>query len=321
MKPINLLTDEPASFPVIDGVRAEASPRVLFLPAMGVPASYYEPFLARLRLATGANVDCLDFPGQAGHPMRARRGDDYGYREIVEDLIPSAAASQAARAPAAPVVIVGHSLGGQLGLLALATLAPQVRALVLVASGTAHWRAWPISRRPRAALLVHAIAAASGLLPWYPGQRLGFGGDQSRRFMRDWSFNARHGRYRLEGSARTTQDIEAQLEAVRVRVHLLSIEGDPVAPPGASDELLRLLPNAAVTRHTVSAVSADPPWRRHFSWARQPSDVDSTLARCLTATATTRWFEANTHAGVNAFEEAVDMFGLAPWPGGVSRDG
>lgn len=294
MKPMNLQTDDGASSTVIYGARTEASPRVLFLPAMGVPASYYEPFLARLRLATGAGVHALELPGQGSHSMQARRGDDYGYREIVEELIPRAAAMHAARAPAAPVVIVGHSLGGQLGLLALATLAPQVRTLVLVASGTAHWRAWPVSRRLRAALVVNAIAAASQLLPWYPGRRLGFGGNQSRRFMRDWAFNARHGRYRLEGSERTTQDIEAQLAAVRARVHVLSIAGDPVAPAGACDELLRLLPNAAVTRHTVSAVSADPPWRRHFSWARQPSDVDSTLACCLAATATTRWSETTT---------------------------
>ena len=81
---------------------------------------------------------------------------------------------------------------------------------------------------------------------------------------------------------------------------MLSITCDPVAPPGACDELLRLLPNAAITRHTVSAVSADPPWRRHFSWARQPSDVDSTLARCLAATAAPLGPDAATVADVQA---------------------
>jgi predicted alpha/beta hydrolase len=75
------------------------------------------------------------------------------------------------------------------------------------------------------------------------------------------------------------EHIEAQLEGVQLPVHVLSIAGDPIAPPGACDELLRLVPEASVTRHRVSAVASHPLWRRHFSWAREPSDVAPTIAR------------------------------------------
>ena len=262
--------------------------RVVFLPAMGVAASYYEPFLVRLQAACDARVLALDLPGQGGHPARARNGDDYGYREIVEEIIPQAVEGVARQRPRTPTVLMGHSLGGQLALLSLASLACRVDALVLVASGTAHWRAWPRAQRLRAAMTVHAITALSRLLPWYPGQRLGFGGNQACRFMRDWTFNARHGCYRLEESERSVQHIEAQLESVRIPVHVLSIAGDPIAPPGACDELLSLIPNASVTRQSVSAVSAHSPWRRHFSWAREPSDMEPAIARLLAAVRITR---------------------------------
>jgi predicted alpha/beta hydrolase len=257
--------------------------RVVFLPAMGVAASYYEPFLARLQAAGDVCVVALDLPGQGSHPSRARNGHDYGYREVVEELIPEAIEDVAGQRPRTPVVLMGHSLGGQLALLSLASLAGRIDALVLVAAGTAHWRAWPVAQRWRAAMAVRAIAALSWLLPWYPGQRLGFGGNQARRFMRDWSCNARHGCYRLEGSERSVQHIEAQLESVRIPVHALTIAGDPVAPTGACEELLSLVPNALVTRHTVAAVPAHSPWRRHFSWAREPSDVEPAIARSLAA--------------------------------------
>jgi hypothetical protein len=64
---------------------------------------------------------------------------------------------------------------------------------------------------------------------------------------------------------------------------VLSIAGDPVAPRGACEELLALLPKAEITRQTVRAVVTDSPWRRHFSWARQPTDIDAAVAAQLVA--------------------------------------
>lgn len=265
-----------------DRSSAPGLPSVLFLPAMGAPVRYYEPFLARL-LAQGhaASVSTLELPGQGTHPLRARRGDDFGYREVVEQMLPEAVERVARERPGRGIVLLGHSLGGQLSVLACATLSRPIERIVLIAAGTAHWRAWPSRHRLRAAATVHAIAAAAALLPWYPGQRLGFGGDQARRFMRDWSFNARTGRYRLSGSTLTSAELERRLAAATPRLHLVSIEGDNVAPAGAGDELLSMLPRAEISRETVIGAGADSPWRRHFSWARQATDIDAAVAAQL----------------------------------------
>jgi predicted alpha/beta hydrolase len=235
---------------------------------------------ARLR-AAGLAVRLLELPGQGGSPLRARRGDDYGYREIVEELLPEAVRAARDDFPDGRIVLAGHSLGGQLAVLASAELAQMLDGLVLIAAATAHWRSWPVEGRLRAWLTVHAIAAVAALLPWYPGEQLGFGGTQSRRFMRDWRFNARSGRYRLEGSARTPQALRCALGDVRLPVLALSIREDPIAPEGPMWELLAHLPAARVQHMTVPGRLKHAPWKRHFSWVRERAGVEDALLAWL----------------------------------------
>ena len=184
-------------------------PLILGLPAMGVPASFYVRFADALGAATGADVEFADLPGQGERPERTRDGADFGYREIVEEELPDWVARRRAEHPGRPILLLGHSLGGQLALLASATLAARIDGLVLIAAGTAHWRVWPAGQRGRAWATVQVIRAVSALWPWYPGHLLGFGGDQPRRLMRDWGHNATTGRYQLGGS---TRDVGVHVE-------------------------------------------------------------------------------------------------------------
>ena len=258
-----------------------ARPVLLMLPAMGVAASFYKPFANALEQACAATVQMLDLPGQGASSLRAASGDDFGYREVVETFIPEAVQRAVAQHPGRPLILAGHSLGGQLALLATAELKHVVHGLVLIAAGTAHWRVWPKASRWRAALAVHAIRFMASVLPWYPGERLGFGGNQPRRFMRDWSFNACRGGYRLEGSARSPAALARALVDVRLPVLALSLRDDPIAPPGALADLLANVPNAEVTRDAFDGVTSDAPWRRHFSWARKAAGVDERVAKWL----------------------------------------
>jgi len=260
---------------------SEKTPIVICLPAMGVAASFYRMFADALAAATGATTDPIDLRGQGDHPDRASAGARFGYHEIVEHDIPARVAYWRTRAPGRPIVLLGHSLGGQLALLACAQRGTNADALVLVAAGTAHWRAWPRAERRRARWTVQAIRTAAALLPWYPGRRLGFGGNQPRRLMRDWAFNATTGRYRLEGSACTPEVLEAALRGVALPVLAVSVAGDAVAPAGAVDELLALAPGARLARCEIAAPAGQSPWRRHFSWARTPAPVVQTIAAWL----------------------------------------
>lgn len=262
---------------------APLPPLILGLPAMGVPASFYARFADALGAATGADIEFADLPGQGERPERARDGADFGYCEIVEGELPAWVDRRRAEHPGRPILLLGHSLGGQLALLASATLGARIDGLVLIAAGTAHWRAWPAGQRRRAWVTVQTIRAVSALWPWYPGHLLGFGGDQPRRLMRDWGHNATTGRYRLGGSTRDAAEIERALRTVTLPVLLLGVREDPIAPHGAREELIARLPCARVTRAQIDGVPSDSPWRRHFSWARAPAEAVQAVTAWLDA--------------------------------------
>jgi predicted alpha/beta hydrolase len=270
-----------------DGVRHTAqvflperldSPVVLCLPAMGAAADYYQPFADEIARAGAGVAALLDLRGQGRSSAAARRGDDFGYREILELDLLSAVAALRRAFPGRPLVLAGHSLGGQLGLFFAARYPGTLDGLVLIAAGTTHYRAWPGYKSAVTWLYLSAIRVAAATLPWYPGARLGFGGDQPRRLMRDWGRVVQHGSYRAEGSA---FDYEAAARELSLPILALGVRGDPVAPPAAREALLAKVPRAAVTRVEVPGVLAHRPWKRHFSWAREPADVVRELGAWL----------------------------------------
>jgi predicted alpha/beta hydrolase len=268
-----LLADDDAPTPVVifNHSRPHAcTPVFVCLPAMGVAASFYTPFAEALAQAAAGVAVLADLRGQGGSAELARRGARFGYRDIVSQDIPSLIAAIAAQFPGRSLYLVGHSLGGQLGSLAAVHAAPFLSGLILVASGTAHWRAWPKALRWRAAVTVHAVRAVAALLPWYPGRLLGFGGDQPRRFMADWSYNASTGRYHCAGSR---IDYEEALDDLVLPVLSIEVRADPVAPTGATDALLAKLASCTVERRQIDGVTTDAPWRRHFSWARRSDEA------------------------------------------------
>ncbi|UHQ19876.1 alpha/beta fold hydrolase [Lysobacter sp. KIS68-7] len=246
------------------------TPVFICLPAMGLAARYYAPFAEALAKAAAGVAVLADLRGQGESATLAREGARFGYHEIVAQDIPSLISAIAAQFPARPIYLVGHSLGGQLGSLATVHATPRLAGLILVASGTAHYRAWPKALQWRARITVQAVRIASTMLPWYPGRLLGFGGDQPRRFMADWRYNATTGRYRAAGSR---IDYEEALHDLALPVLSVEIRGDPVAPTGATSELLAKLASCAIARRPIDGVTTDAPWKRHFSWARQPDEV------------------------------------------------
>jgi predicted alpha/beta hydrolase len=141
------------------------TPVFVCLPAMGVAASFYTPFAEALSQAVAGAAVLADLRGQGESAALARRGARFGYREIVEQDIPSLIASIATQFPGRPIYLVGHSLGGQLGSLAAVRSAPGLAGLILVASGTAHYRVWPRALRWRASIAVQAIRLVAALLP------------------------------------------------------------------------------------------------------------------------------------------------------------
>jgi len=260
------------------------APILLCLPAMGAVAGYYTPFAQALAAQGLGMAALLDLRGQGASSARARR-DDFGYREILEFDIPAAIARLRKVFGARPLYVVGHSLGGQLALFSAAGPRPRPDGLVLIAAGTAYWRDWPAHQRRAARLGFFAVRTAARLLPFYPGTRLGFGGDQPRRLMRDWGRVTREGRYAPEGS---DFDYESAARSLSLPVLSIGIGEDPIAPGSAREALLARLPRSAVTRVEIEGVREHTPWKRHFSWARRPEEAVGAIASWLQGGAAAR---------------------------------
>src|SRR5699024_643373 len=196
------------------------APVVLVLPAMGVPAGYYGPFVDELA-RTGVTAAVADYTGQAESRPRAGRGRDLGYDDLAHGWLPAVVAELRRERPG-PVVALGHSLGGHLLAAHLSDGEPVVDAGVLIGSGTPHWRALHGLKTLAQAQLIGVVSRALG---YWPGERLGFGGTQPRTLIREWAAFSRTGRLAPRG-----RDVADGLRGHSLPLLVVDLEGDTLAP-------------------------------------------------------------------------------------------
>lgn len=248
------------------------APVIVLWPAMGVPARFYRPFATALGQG-GLAVVVADLRGTGASTPRASRTCGYGYADLADDVGAVLAALRSAP-PRRPVVLLGHSLGGQACLLHLAHAGGDgVAGLALVAVGLPYWRVYPDRRRHWVLPFTQAIHATSAVLGFWPGW--GFGGRQARGVIRDWAYTARTGRF----PPRPGLDLEAAVAAVRTPVLAVSVERDQYTPAPTLDHLVGKLAAAPVQREHVDG-GAD-----HFSWARTGGPIAGRVIKFATTLA------------------------------------
>lgn len=253
-----------------------AAPRrtLLWLPALGIAARHYLPFAEALA-AHGVAVFLHEWRGNGSSNLRAGRGDDWGYRELLEFDLPASEAALADAVPGLPRTIGGHSLGGQLACCRAAIAPSPADAIWLAGSGAPYWRAFPPPLRfalPLAYRFLPWLAARSGHLP---GRRIGFGGNEARGLIHDWARTATSGRYAGRG---IDVDVEDALARVAVPVRTVTFDRDWMAPASSLRFLLAKMPAAhhqtAVLDDAALGVPAD-----HFAWMTAPAAVAAWLSR------------------------------------------
>ncbi|RDZ28876.1 alpha/beta hydrolase family protein [Lysobacter silvisoli] len=272
-----LSADDGHQWRLLARVPAAATASLLWLPALGVAAKHYLPYAEALA-ARSVAVFVHEWRGNGSSNLRPGRRQNWGYRELLLRDLPVSAAAAAERLPHTERILGGHSLGGQLaccrlGLLAQAGATDAPTQLWLVASGAPYWRAFPPRSRwwlPFAYRLLPWLAERRGALP---GRRIGFGGDEARGLIRDWSRSALSGRYAAVG---LDADLEAAMAQVQVQAHSVVLDDDWLAPESSLRYLLSKLPQAQARIDTLGArdlgVRAD-----HFAWLKQPQAVVAAL--------------------------------------------
>lgn len=240
------------------------APTVLVVPAMGMPAGYYDKLIVAFAEA-GINVGRME---QRGHEELGGRvagwSYDFGYADLVDDV--AAAVERLGElipASAGAAYVLGHSLGGQAASAYAALHPDRVAGLVYVASQTPYWRNYG----PSFLVASQAMGLVGRVVGHFPGKQLKFAGREARTLMKEWARYARTGRLRL---GRPARDITEEMRALKKPALIVSIEGDWLAPSATVDEIHRRMPGLDVARvHLVE------PGIDHFKWARKP---DSTIA-------------------------------------------
>lgn len=242
------------------------APVLLVGPAMGTPARVYAP-LAEAFAAQGLNVAVIELRGIGSSSLRAGKRVDYGYRHLVEQDWTAACTALRQRFGGSPLFLFGHSLGGQVAVLHAATQ-PNIAGVIIVAAGSVYHRGWSGTRRLGILTFTQFAGMLSGLVGYFPGKRVGFGGTEAKTLMQEWARLGRTGRFALRGGA----DYETALAQSRVPVLGLSFEHDTFAPHRAQKYLLNKFAQAQVTHIALS--EKDTGMRLdHYNWIRKSEPV------------------------------------------------
>ena len=250
------------------------APLLLIGPAMGTPARVY-PALAEAFAAEGLNVAILELRGLGSSSLRARKGVDYGYRDLVEKDWAAARAALRGRFPKAPLFMFGHSLGGQVSFLSAALDPKDVAGVIVVAGGSVHYRGWNGPKSLGILAFTQFAGALAGTLGYFPGKRVGFGGIEAMTIMRDWARLGRNGRFDLAGA-----DYESLLANCAVPALGLSFEHDGFAPHRAQAKLLAKLGRAKITHLQLSAKDAGHKLD-HYNWIKKSEPVVSRVTQWI----------------------------------------
>ncbi len=246
----------------------EGAPRgaVLIAGAMGVKQAFYGD-LARWLAAQGWQAMTFDYRGMGeSRPPHARRS----LRGFAADLFDwardtdAALAALASATPGVPLLVVGHSLGGQLaGML---QHRERIAGLVMLASGSGYWRdnAPPLKRK------VHwfwhvMVPIGVALTGYFPGRRLGAVGDLPRGVVLQWRRWCMDPRYHVGAEGET---LRRQFASMRCPVVALSISDDEMMTERGTRVLLDCYENAPRELRRITPGDAGAARIGHFGFFR-----------------------------------------------------
>lgn len=241
---------------------------ILIFPAMGVSASYYKPFAEEL-VKQGMLVVTADLRGHGHSSVRPSRQTDYGYHEMIEIDYKGIIEKVNIDYPNHKKYLLGHSLGGQIGSLYLSKYGGGFSGLILVACCSVYYKSWKGMSKYGTWIGTQMASWAGTIMGYYPGKKLGFAGTEGKTVMKDWSQQARTGKYIIRHNS---HDFEASLKKMNLPVLVISFKGDELAPKAAVEHLYqKFSPNAPLRHHHVGEKGGER--YSHFNWVKKSGKV------------------------------------------------
>lgn len=250
----------------VDVYSSKSSTTVICLPAMGVRASFYKSFATELNIK-GYNVLTVDWRGQGRSSIRASRKVNFGYRELISDIKRVVEHSNSLF-PDSKIVLIGHSLGGQIGSLFTSRFPDKIEGLILITSCSVYYKGWDKKTSFKLFIAGKLFYPISKLFGYFPGNIIGFGGKEAEYIMKDWCNNTITGNYQLVNSS---FDYDISLKGLTKNVLSISIENDSLASKNAVENLYKKFdPKSNVQHLHITEKQSKLKPLNHFSWAKKP---------------------------------------------------
>lgn len=255
---------------------SETAPSLIIMAALGTPCRVYENLASSLN-AQGFNVALLEQRGQGESALRASRGCDWGFADVLTNDLPAVLDWIEAQVPGTNIYLLGHSLGGHYSAMMAGLVPEQIAGIMVVATGSPWYRAYPPKMRRQIRLLIAVLPLIMLLCGYYPGKGLGFGDRDARTLMRDWLDMARTNTYRARGLDR---DLDAAIAEYTGPVLSVRLADDPFAPEAGMRAVTDKLQRAPLTERVITAEELGDK-ADHFRWAKQGEVVAETVAEWL----------------------------------------
>lgn len=233
-------------------------PIVLISPAMAIGSGYYRP-LEREFVHRGWQARTLPRRGfERGQPT-ASRHEDWSYADEIDEIVRGVELARTEDATR-PVILLGHSLGGQL-VAGHEAGHPPADGVITIGAALPHFRHFAYGGLPLGALAA-SVAPVTAALGYWP--KAAFGGPGARTLMTEWARMVRTGQppFLVEQPSTTPALI-------------ISLGDDQLAPKNSVDHYAsRFFTPDAVTRwHYTSDEVPEGQSNDHITWVRTPQRV------------------------------------------------
>lgn len=250
---------------------SEVLPLVVIFPGMGMEARYYRPIAEALTEA-GFPTTVGELRGQGTSPHVASRSNQWGYHHVAAEDYPETiinAKREHGLDANHPVILLTHSMGGQVGTLFMArpeAAALNVIGMLGVGAGNPWHKAFPVRDKLKFGVGIQLIWLITQVLGYWPGDKIAVGGKWGRHprtYINEWARMNRSGkRGPLAGA---DIDYNAAMQHINVPVVLTRFKNDRDCTLESAQALADQVSGATVEELEGGL--------GHNRWAREPEIV------------------------------------------------
>lgn len=237
---------------------------VIINSAMAVKRGYYAKY-AHYLAEHGFTVVTYDYRGIGDSCPKSLRGFKATLNEWGRCDAAGVVNWVTVEQPQARLLVVGHSVGGQiLGLMPNYTA---VGALFGVAAQSGYWRNWSGMGQMGMFLFWHTLLPVSTrLFGYYPGRIMQMGENVPAGVALEWARAGRQPNYLYDVHVGTSHH---HYDEVTISIQLYSFADDSYAPRQAVDNLRKMYPNADVNHMHIDPQDIGASSLGHFGFFRQ----------------------------------------------------